>query len=118
MPPLDGPRATLCVTRCPWKTRVEPSSIATGTDTDTAFLQSCSTLTRFGSITKACATRRSCSRAISNGFSRRCETGASTVVTYTPFSAQIGPFGWARGDYYLIVKETVLTVGRPGSVPY
>ena len=27
------------------------------------------------------ATRRSCSRAISRGFSRRCEIGASTAVT-------------------------------------
>src|SRR5947207_7718358 len=62
-------------------------------ETDTAFLHSCSTLTRFGSIAKTLATRRSCSRAISNGFSRRCETGASTVVTSTPFSAQIGTFG-------------------------
>src|SRR4051812_34946392 len=92
MPPFDGPRATLCVTRCPWKTRVVPSSIETGMETDTAFLQSWRTLTRFGSIAKASATRRSCSRAISNGFSRRCETGASTVVTSTPFSAQIGTF--------------------------
>src|SRR5204863_6473446 len=62
-------------------------------ETDTAFLHSCSTLTRFGSIAKTLATRRSCSRAISNGFSRRCETGASTVVTSTPFSSQIGAFG-------------------------
>src|SRR3954469_5884247 len=81
MPPFDGPRATLCVTRCPWKTRVVPSSIDTGIETETAFLQSWRTLTRFESIAKASATRRSCSRAISNGFSRRCETGASTVVT-------------------------------------
>src|SRR5438067_7539757 len=92
MPPFDGPRATLCVTRWPWNTRVVPSSIATGMDTDTAFLHSWSTLTRFGSIAKTFATRRSCSRAISNGFSRRCETGASTVVTSTPFSAQIRAF--------------------------
>src|SRR5437588_3398204 len=92
MPPFDGPRATLCVTRYPWKTRVVPSSMVTGIDTDTAFLHSWRTLTRFGSIAKTFATRRSCSRAISNGFSRRCETGASTVVTSTPFSAQIGTF--------------------------
>ncbi len=35
---------------------------------------------------KIAATRRSCARAISNGFSRRCETGASTVVTSCSFS--------------------------------
>src|SRR6266516_5675279 len=92
MPPFDGPRATLCVTRYPWKTCVDPSSIATGTETDTAFLHSWRTFTRFGSIAKAFATRCSCSRAISNGFSRRCETGASTIVTSTPFSAQMGHF--------------------------
>src|SRR6266545_935066 len=92
MPPFDGPRATLCVTRCPWKTCVVPSSIATGTDTDTAFLHSWRTFTRFGSRAKTWATRRNCSRAISNGFSRRCETGASTVVTSAPFAAQMGTF--------------------------
>jgi hypothetical protein len=27
------------------------------------------------------ATRRNCSRAISKGFSRRCETGETTAVT-------------------------------------
>src|SRR5436190_24331830 len=65
---------------------------------DTAFLHSCSTLTRFGSIAKAWATRRSCSRAISNGFSRRCETGASTVVTSTPFYAQMRAFRPGRAS--------------------
>ena len=39
MPPFDGPRATLCVTRKPVKTSTEPSSIRTGTETSTAFLQ-------------------------------------------------------------------------------
>src|SRR5438046_9486827 len=61
-------------------------------DTDTAFLHSWRTLTRFGSIAKTWATRRNCSRAISNGFSRRCETGTSTVVTSAPFRPQIGTF--------------------------
>ena len=32
MPPLDGPRATLCVTRQPVKTRTLPSSIVVGID--------------------------------------------------------------------------------------
>ena len=32
-------------------------------------------------MSKTSATRRSCSRAISNGFSRRCDSGASTDVT-------------------------------------
>src|SRR5918911_5437178 len=81
MPPLEGPRATLCVTRKPSKTWVPPSSIRTGIETATDFLHSWRTLTRFGSMSKASATRRSCSRAISNGFSRRCDSGASTDVT-------------------------------------
>src|ERR687888_2716058 len=70
--------------------------MATGIDTDTAFLHSWRTLTRFGSIAKTFATRRNCSRAISNGFSRRCETGASTVVTSTPFSRKSGHFPGGR----------------------
>src|SRR3954452_22988608 len=81
MPPFDGPRATLCVTRYPLKTRVPPWSIDTGTDTSTAFLHSPRTSTRLGSTSKVAATRRSCSRAISNGFSRRCEAGCATAVT-------------------------------------
>src|SRR3954452_9436864 len=81
MPPFDGPRATLCVTRYPLKTRVPPWSIDTGTDTSTAFLHSPRTSTRLGSTSKDAATRRSCSRAISNGFSRRCEAGCATAVT-------------------------------------
>src|SRR5919197_4241201 len=80
MPPFDGPRAMLCVTRYPSKTRTVPSSMPTGIATTTAFLHSESTLTRFESISKTSATRRSCSRAMSYGFSRRCETGASTVT--------------------------------------
>src|SRR5918911_2226741 len=80
MPPFDGPRATLCVTRYPSKTCTEPSSIPTGIETTTAFLHSDRTLTRFESISKTSATRRSCSRAMSYGFSRRCETGASIVT--------------------------------------
>src|SRR5919204_897675 len=111
MPPFDGPRATLCVTRCPLKTCVVPSSMATGIDTDTAFLHSWRTLTRFGSIAKTFATRRNCSRAISNGFSRRCETGASTVVTSTPFSAQIGTF-WLGLRSLLLDRERQGFCGR------
>src|SRR5712691_595666 len=96
IPPFDGPRAMLCVTRNPSNTSVPPSSIVTGMETASDFLHSWRTLTRFGLIAKTLATRRSCSRAISNGFSRRCVTGASTVVTSTPFSAQIEAFsGWA-----------------------
>src|SRR5919202_2057380 len=71
----------LCVTRYPWNTCVVPSSIATGIDTETAFLHSWSTLTRLSSIRNAVATFRSCARAMSKGFSRRCEAGASSVVT-------------------------------------
>src|ERR687883_1351772 len=81
MPPLEGPRATLCVTRKPSKTWVPPSSIRTGIETATDFLHSWRTLTRLASMSKTSATRRSCSRAIANGFSRRCDSGASTDVT-------------------------------------
>src|SRR6266568_7533003 len=85
MPPFDGPRAMLWVTRYPWKTRVEPSSIATGMETASAFLHSWRTLMRFGSIAKVLPTLCSWAFAISYGFSRRCETGASTVVTCDSF---------------------------------
>ena len=37
-------------------------------------------------MSKIVATRWSCARAISNGFSRRCEIGASTAVTVSSFS--------------------------------
>src|SRR5919201_4946713 len=84
MPPLDGPRAMLCVTRKPSKAWIVPSSIVTGTETTTAFLHSWRTFTRRWSMSKISATRRSCSRAIWNGFSRRWDSGASTVVTRAP----------------------------------
>src|SRR5712691_1432450 len=106
MPPFDGPRATLCVTRYPWKTWVLPSSIETGTETASAFLHSCRTLTRFGSIPNVSATFLSCDLAISKGFSRRCETGASTVVTSAPFSAQMGTFLAGPGRRSLLDRET------------
>src|SRR5262245_5330913 len=60
-----------------------PSSIVTGMATVTAFLQFERTLTRSSSMLNARATLRSCSWAISKGFSRRCETDASTAVTIT-----------------------------------
>src|SRR5919199_5503802 len=97
MPPLDGPRAMLCVTRYPSKTCVVPSSIATGIETATAFLHFSRTLTRFGSIAKVFATFRSCAFAMSYGFSRRCETGASTVVTFRSFFRAKRGFSLGRG---------------------
>src|SRR5919204_1535571 len=67
-------------------------------DTTSAFLHSCRTLTRFGSIANVCATLRNCCFAISYGFSLRCETGASTVVTEpTPFCLQSGWFSTRAG---------------------
>src|SRR5205085_828431 len=114
MPPFDGPRATLCVTRYPWKTRVVPSSIATGTETTSAFLHSCKTLTRFGSIANVSATRRSCCFAMSYGFSRRWETGASTVVTCTPLAAQMGRF--LPGRRTLLDREGHRPNGRTAPV--
>src|SRR5262245_1985522 len=86
MPPLDGPRAMLCVTRYPSNAWIVPSSIVTGIETTTAFLHSWRTFTRRWSMLKMSATRRSCSRAISNGFSRRWDSGASSVVTEAPRS--------------------------------
>src|SRR4051794_9276609 len=55
--------------------------MVTGIETTTAFLHSCKTFTRRWSISKMSATRRSCCRAIWKGFSRRWDSGASTVVT-------------------------------------
>src|SRR4051795_7732580 len=42
---------------------------------------------------KVSATRLSCSRAIANGFSRRCETAACVVAKTTPFE------GRCAGEY-------------------
>src|SRR6266542_1956309 len=69
-----------------------PSSIVTGAETMIAFLHSCRTLTSRWSMSKISATRRSCSRAIWNGFSRRWDSGASTVVTRSPPQA----LSWAK----------------------
>src|SRR2546421_2543126 len=85
MPPFEGPRAMLCVTRYPSNAWIDPSSIVTGTETTTAFLHSWSTLTRFESTANCSATRRSCSFAIAYGFSRRWDTGTSIAVTDAPW---------------------------------
>src|SRR6266567_6141134 len=106
MPPFEGPRATLCLTRYPWKTWVLPSSIETGTETARDFLHSWRTLTRFGSIANVSATFLNCDLAISKGFSRRCETGASTVVKSAPFSAQMAIFSALTGRRSLLDRET------------
>src|SRR5262245_30486619 len=81
MPPLDGPRATLCVQRKPSNTRTDPSSIRVGTETETHFLHSRRTFSMLSSILIRPAVWRSWLLAISHGFSFRCEDGASTVVT-------------------------------------
>src|SRR5919206_4355186 len=106
----------LCVTRYPSKTHVDPSSIVTGTETTTAFLHSWRTLTRFESIANSAASRRSCSFARSYGFSRRCDAGASIVVTEAPsaLEREKSRCKWRRGVYvgaaaHLIVKPTVRT---------
>src|SRR5579864_3858474 len=69
MPPLEGPRATLWVTRKPVKTRTEPSSIVVGIETSTVFLHSLSTPTRSSAIPNRSATLRSWLWAIRNGLS-------------------------------------------------
>src|SRR5438876_8451091 len=56
-----------------------------------AFLHSWRTFTSRSSISKMSATRRSCWRAIWNGFSRRWDSGASTVVTQVSFGLGFEP---------------------------
>src|SRR5262245_57007656 len=110
MPPLDGPRAMLCVTRYPSNAWIVPSSIVTGIETTTAFLHSCRTFTRRWSMSKMSATRRSCSRAIWNGFSRRWDSGASSVVTEAPRSETC----CKRAEYRpLLDAEPDRLAGRP-----
>src|SRR3990170_3801269 len=77
MPPLDGPRAMLWVTRKPWKTPVDPSSIETGIETSIAFLHPERTRIRFGSSAKISPTRRSWVFASSNGFSLRWDSASA-----------------------------------------
>src|SRR5271154_5122127 len=62
------------------KTWVDPSSIVTGIETSIAFLQEPRTETRFESISKVSATRLSCSRASSIGFSRRWDVPTAATV--------------------------------------
>src|SRR5689334_10588033 len=69
MPPFEGPRAMLCVTRQPVKTFTDPSSISTGIETSTAFLHSPRIVTRSCSTPNTSATFRSCCCAIRNGLS-------------------------------------------------
>src|SRR5437762_3965907 len=80
MPPFEGPRATLCVTRYPSKTRIAPPSICTGTATSTHFFTPERTLIRLGSIAKTSPTRRSWDRARSNGSSRRCDADSVALI--------------------------------------
>ncbi len=79
MPPFDGPRAMLCVTRYPVNDRTSPSSSDVGIDTSTAFLHSCRTLTRRWSIPNVSATLSSCCCASANGFSRRCVSRRAAI---------------------------------------
>src|SRR5215204_1080891 len=85
MPPFEGPRAMLWVTRWPRKTPTAPLSIVTGIETSTDFLHFSRTRIRFGSIPNVCPTRRSVWRASASGFSRRC-VGASAVDIAVSFS--------------------------------
>src|SRR6187399_1208277 len=97
--------------------------MTTGIETTTAFLHSCRTAIRFGSILNESATRLSCCCAISNGFSRRWETGASTVVTESLLESAAKrqvPAGEYKpvGPLYRMVKGTVSTLGWPWPVGY
>ena len=60
-------------------------------------------------MSNASATSLSCSRAISNGFSRRCETGACVAATLSPFFDAAGEYTPA----YLIVNVTAARLARP-----
>src|SRR5688500_20289999 len=53
-------------------------------ETSTVFLHRSRTLIRFGSIAKVFPTRRSCSRAISYGFSRRWVGTSAVVIRLLP----------------------------------
>src|SRR2546430_9959289 len=103
----------LCVTRYPSRAWMLPSSIVTGTETTTAFLHSCRTLTRLGSTPNSSATRRSCSLAMSYGFSRRCDSGTSSVVTDAP--SALGRWEsrrkWRTEYTKLLDRERHLAVG-------
>src|SRR4051794_38451817 len=126
MPPFEGPRATLCVTRYPLNTAVSPSSIVTGTETSTAFLHSPSTSTRFEEMSKVAATRRNCSRAISNGFSRRCEAGWAIAVTewrvygYSAGSTEGEPHGLSArfAALYRIADDADHIAARRQALPF
>src|SRR4051794_35075681 len=93
MPPFDGPRATLWVTRKPWNASTRPSSIEVGIETSIAFLHSWRTFTRRSSIPKTCATLPSWSCAIRNGFSFRCVSRSSSVAMRRSFPTGDEPRG-------------------------
>ena len=67
----------------------------TGIETSTDFLHRSRTLIRFGSIANVSPTRRSCSRAISYGFSRRWVGTSAVVIRLLP--AWLGR--WRAGVY-------------------
>src|SRR5215468_8180503 len=62
----------------------------TGIETSIAFLHSPRTETRFWSMSKVVPTRRSCSRANSNGFSRRWDVVTTAVTSSLLLSLQTG----------------------------
>src|SRR5919201_2450274 len=97
---------------------MRPSAIVTGTETTTAFLHSWRTLTRFGSIANSAATRRSCSFARSYGFSRRCDSGTSSVVTGAPSALGRWKSRCKRRAEYrpLFDRERHLAAGREAPV--
>ncbi len=101
----------LCWTRKPSKARTLPSSIVVGIETETDFLHSCSTATSRSSMPNVSATRRSCARAIWNGFSLRWLSGASVAIA-APSS--LDPAASIGG--YSTVNISDFTEGFPGSV--
>src|SRR3990172_7616156 len=110
MPPFAGPRVMLCTTRKPLKTLTDPSSIRTGTETATVFLHSERMLIRFGSTAKISPTRRTCPFASSNGFSRRCVTGASVALIDDLLSRSRRRRVYARaGDRLPVLAPSVAT---------
>src|SRR5215216_224726 len=104
MPPFDGPRATLCVTRKPVNARTEPSSIDVGIETSMAFLHSWRTLTSRSSMPNASATCRSWCCAMRKGFSFRCDSRISSVAMCRSFHGQ-ATLDWERSPESLLLLD-------------
>src|SRR5512141_619907 len=84
MPPFDGPRAIECWTRYPWKTRMAPLSMRTGTETMSCRFGFRSRSRTPGSSPRWSAARSNCFCAISYGFRDSASTGLSVGAPRFP----------------------------------